>query len=230
MKSDRPALRAPRDPRPARARPVAGCRESNLLADVGAFGKMYAHRAGDHLKVSRGLYAHHAIYVGEDRVVQFGGRILDKPEARIQEVLLREFQRSGEVSVVDHSRRLKMFWLIPVPPVLPPERIVARAKCLASHNEAGAYNVLGRNCETIALWCVCGAVDSFQRERFQLLSSAILAIWFSFLVRHVRTTKRISVRQALEFAALWAIRSFLVSSYTTHSRRFIRASRSCEDA
>ena len=191
---------------------------------------MRTYLVGDHLKVSRALYAHHGIYVGEGRVVQFGGRILDKPQARIQEVPFPEFQRRGKVSVVDHSRRMRMFGLIPVPPVLPPEKIVARARCLASQNEAGVYNVLGRNCETIALWCVCGAVESFQRERFQLFANAVLAILFSFLVRRVRTTRRIAVRQFLGFTAVWTIRSFLLNSYTTHSRYFIRASRSCEDA
>jgi hypothetical protein len=163
-------------------------------------------------------------------VVQFGGRILDKPEARIQEVPFSEFQRGGKVGVVDHSRRSWMFGVIPTSPTLPPERIVARARCLAIQNEAGAYNVLGRNCETIALWCVCGAVESFQRERFQLATNALLAIWFSYLVRKVRTTGRISVRQCFGLTMVWTVRSFLVSTYVTHSRRFISTSRSCEDA
>lgn len=36
-------------------------------------------KPGDHLAVSRWLYQHHGVYVGDERVVQFGGRILDKP-------------------------------------------------------------------------------------------------------------------------------------------------------
>ena len=163
-------------------------------------------------------------------MVQFGGRILDKPEACIQEVPFSEFQRGGKVRVVEHSRRFWMFGVIPTSPTLPPERIVARARCLAIQNEAGAYNVLGRNCETIALWCVCGAVESFQRERFQLATNVILSVWFSYLVRKVRTTGRISVRQFLGLTMVWTVRSFLVSTYVTHSRRFISTSRSCEDA
>jgi lecithin:retinol acyltransferase len=38
---------------------------------------------GDHLRVWRGLYYHHGIYVGDDQVVQFGGRIgRRRPTAR----------------------------------------------------------------------------------------------------------------------------------------------------
>ncbi len=33
---------------------------------------------GDELRVDRGAYHHHALYVGDNIVVQFGGRIKDK--------------------------------------------------------------------------------------------------------------------------------------------------------
>src|SRR6266436_7511930 len=43
---------------------------------------------GDHLRVWRRLYFHHGIFTGDDIVVQFGGRVLDKPHARISAVPL----------------------------------------------------------------------------------------------------------------------------------------------
>lgn len=70
---------------------------------------------GDHLRVWRGVYYHHGIYVGDKHVVQFGGSIFDKLHARIAEVALEEFQRCGRAQVVDHSR-LTWLGLWPLPP------------------------------------------------------------------------------------------------------------------
>jgi hypothetical protein len=64
--------------------------------------------AGDRLRVWRGLYYHHGIGVGEDRLVQFGGSIFDKPHARIEEVPLSCFLRGGRAEVVDQS---KLTWV-----------------------------------------------------------------------------------------------------------------------
>jgi HRAS-like suppressor 3 len=63
---------------------------------------------GDHLKVRRPGYWHHGIYVGDGRVVQFGGSVFDKPHARIAEVPFVEFERRGRAERVDHDR---LTWL-----------------------------------------------------------------------------------------------------------------------
>jgi hypothetical protein len=113
--------------------------------------------AGDHLPVRRRAgYYHHGIYCGDGMVVQFGGRVKDKLHARIQEVPLSTFAQGGKVERVDHGQ---LTWPVAgwsLPPALPPERIVARAQCLASLGIEGAYNLFGNNCETVALWCVAG--------------------------------------------------------------------------
>lgn len=107
-------------------------------------------KPGDHLAVSRWLYHHHGVYIGDERVVQFGGRILDKPRARIEEVSLAQFERRGVARVVDHTtERFLRMWAMTE--TLPPERIVARARCLVETQPHGVYNLLGRNCETVAL-------------------------------------------------------------------------------
>ena len=38
------------------------------------------------------LYNHHGIYIGDDRVIQFGGGIWDKPHAKIEAVSLKDFE------------------------------------------------------------------------------------------------------------------------------------------
>ena len=61
---------------------------------------------------------------------------------------------------------------------VPPDQIVARARCLVAHDADGAYNLIGRNCETVALWCACGMGESLQRQRFQAVN-ALLGVAFS---------------------------------------------------
>jgi len=49
---------------------------------------------GDHLQVRRKLgYNHHGIYINDDRVIQFGGGIFDKPHAAIEAVPLKTSSR-----------------------------------------------------------------------------------------------------------------------------------------
>jgi Lecithin retinol acyltransferase len=126
---------------------------------------------GDHLRVWRGYFWHHGIYVGDDRVVQFRGGICDKPRARIEEVALADFRKGCTVDVVPKEQQWLGLW--DVPSALPPEEIVARARWLAARRFEGTYNLVGRNCETIALWCVCNFGESLQRQRFQAVNAYV---------------------------------------------------------
>jgi hypothetical protein len=99
-------------------------------------------KAGDHLRVSRRLYYHHGIYVGDGRVVQFGGGAGNKRRHRIEEVSFAAFASKGRVELVDQAR-LTWIGLWPLPPPLPPDQIVARARCLVAHNADAAYNLIG---------------------------------------------------------------------------------------
>jgi lecithin:retinol acyltransferase len=59
---------------------------------------------GDHLQVRRRfLYNHHGIDVTDDRVIQFGGGIFDKPHATIEAVSLADFEKDGTAEVVQLS-------------------------------------------------------------------------------------------------------------------------------
>jgi len=165
--------------------------------------------------------------VGDERVVQFGGGIWDKSRARIEEVPLDCFLRDGTAEVVDQS---KLTWvgLWRLLPALPPERIVARARCLASMPSERIYNLIGRNCETVALWCVCGMGESLQRQRFQLPWSqlgGVVTIYVSLLARRQGGFTR---RQHVLIWSWLALRSALLFMYYRHNKRFYDGVRGCE--
>jgi hypothetical protein len=123
---------------------------------------------GDHLAVRRGwLYTHHGIYVSEDRVIQFGGRVSDKPRATIMAVPLAEFAKDGRVGVVGEigprtDSRLRT--------AERPERVVQKAEWLLEHHSEwlsrrswSRYNVFGNNCEHAATFCAnYGRAESVQ--------------------------------------------------------------------
>ena len=62
---------------------------------------MATYSRGDHLRVGRlpiagrFLYYHHGIYIGDDRVVQFGGQLWNKPRSGIDQVPLERFSKRG---------------------------------------------------------------------------------------------------------------------------------------
>jgi Lecithin retinol acyltransferase len=129
-----------------------------------------AFKPADHLRVRRRLYYYHGIYVGDGRVVQFGGGAGNKRHNRIEEVQFATFASGGRVELVDQAR-LTWIGLWRLPPPFPPDQIVARARCLVAHDADAAYNLIGRNCETVALWCACGMGESLQRQRFQAVNA-----------------------------------------------------------
>jgi len=183
---------------------------------------MQRFKPGDHLEVERWLYRHHGVYVGDDRVVQFGGRILDKPRAQIEEVSLAQFERGGVARVVDHTKErfLRMWGMTET---LPPQRIVARARCLVETQPHGVYNLLGRNCETVALWCTTGVGESLQRQRFQVVNAAVgevVTLYIAWLVGHRRNS--LTARQITLIGAGISLRMISLGLYYLHNYRFYR--------
>ena len=71
--------------------------------------------------------------------MQFGGSAFDKLHARIEEVDLSTFERTGRTTVVDHSG-LTRLGLWELPPPFPPDRIVARARWLCSVEQSLTYH------------------------------------------------------------------------------------------
>jgi hypothetical protein len=77
---------------------------------------------GDELRADRGPYKHVGFYIGNDMVVQFGGRIKDKPRASIHCVPYAEFAKCDRVELVQHDNLdrtgavNRALWLLHNPP------------------------------------------------------------------------------------------------------------------
>jgi hypothetical protein len=120
---------------------------------------------GDHLKVRRPLfYDHHGVYISDDRVIQFGAGIWDKPRAKIDAVKLRDFEKRGTARVVRHGRDSPFTGYHPAADA--PWKRIARAEFLYRLQPKLRYNVIGYNCEHIANMCVIGNwPESYQVRR-----------------------------------------------------------------
>jgi Lecithin retinol acyltransferase len=146
-------------------------------------------KPGEHLQVRRKLgYNHHGIYISDDRVIQFGSGIFDKPHAAIEAVPLKQFDPGGTAEVVQHGRtRWIDGWL---PPADPPHKVIARAEFLLANFPDLSYNLIGNNCEHIANCCASGGwTESHQVRAYfgiRVISSAGIMWYLASLSRNNR--------------------------------------------
>ena len=122
---------------------------------------------GDHLRVHRGLYSHHGIYVGDGQVVDFGGGgLFRKAETGIRKITLEEFRGSGTVAKVEHPAHLWLGLGMGLPEPLLGGGVVHRAEWLLGQSSRVRYHLVGSNCEHIANWCVSGGYfESLQARK-----------------------------------------------------------------
>lgn len=119
---------------------------------------------GDQIRVSRGMYTHHGIYISEDSVIHFAPPgntdVLDPSAARIINTSLAEFLKAGVLEVrVYTEEELKR--------KRQPKEIVSEA---LSHLGEGGYNIVSNNCEHFSNLCAFGKKESNQVEAvFSLL-------------------------------------------------------------
>ncbi|MHB8290096.1 MAG: lecithin retinol acyltransferase family protein [Acidimicrobiales bacterium] len=133
--------------------------------------------SGDHLRVHRGLYWHHGIYVGDDRVIEFGGRARQgKSAAVITEVSVADFASAGTIRVVQHPQRLWSGLGMGLPEALPAEKVVHRALWLVDNSPTGRYHLVGSNCEHVANWCVTGWYFESLQIRAQFGASGVIGV------------------------------------------------------
>lgn len=103
---------------------------------------------GDHISVSRGIYNHHAIDLGNGTVIQYGAGIGDG-NPKIEIVPFNVFSKGGR-------------WKV--------ERSVCGDNCEKIVNRALArlgeqkYSILFNNCEHFANWCHTGEKTSKQAD------------------------------------------------------------------
>ena len=117
-------------------------------------------KKGDHIRVSRGIYNHHGVYISDEEVIHFTGvdndNILDWSKNEVIKTNLYEFLRGGELEVKEYTEE-ELDDLYPV------EHIVHYARgCLG---DAG-YNLIINNCEHFANMCTLGRFRSRQVENF----------------------------------------------------------------
>lgn len=111
---------------------------------------------GDHFRVSRGLYWHHAIYVGNGRLIEFGSGNLGGVVAHVD---WQTFSRGSRVELVASGG------------------VPAAERAQAKLGMDG-FNLILRNCEHFANWCVRGRWASGQ-VRFvvaTVLAAVLLAV------------------------------------------------------
>ncbi len=114
---------------------------------------------GDHLKVSRGLYSHHGVDLGDGRVVHYSGLADGLRSGPVRVSSRKRFARGRTVQVVEHGDRDE------------PEVVVRRALSRLGENR---YHLLFRNCEHFACWAVTGRGRSTQVRVVVAAAGAVL--------------------------------------------------------
>ena len=105
---------------------------------------------GDHLTVSFGVYQHHAIDMGDGRVIQYGGGDLSMHDNKVEIVDYETLAAKGEVFVVEEAASFS------------PDEIIERA--LSRIGEKN-YSLRDNNCEHFVNWCRTGQSESRQVDR-----------------------------------------------------------------
>ena len=116
---------------------------------------------GSHLISPRRGYVHHGIYVGDGKVVHYGGLARARLRGRIEEVSITQFAFGRSV----WTRNSDL-------PSFPPQEVIWRARSRVGENR---YQVLRNNCEHFCEWCLRGEPRSYQVERL-LASRPVLVM------------------------------------------------------
>jgi hypothetical protein len=166
---------------------------------------------GDHLMARRPGFAHHGIYVSDDRVIDFGGYdVGSRHRNGVRPVTLQQFARGRKVAVVRHPSPGRMFGPDWLPGPLPAERIVAEAERLAKIGFEGKFTLFGSNCEHFANWCVTGSYfESLQTKKLFRAQAALLTIMI--------LTARSSGHSRWWRITCWSL--ILISAITGYQRR-----------
>lgn len=124
---------------------------------------------GSHIVTPRQGYTHHGIYVGERRVVQYGGLSQGLRRGPVEEVSLSQFAQRREIRVrlyeSSHFDR---------------EEVICRARLRLGENR---YHVLKNNCEHFCEWCVRGEPRSYQVEELSARCSRPWPVLLKLLYR-----------------------------------------------
>ena len=124
---------------------------------------------GAHLVTPRRVYTHHGIYVGDGRVVQYGGLSRGLWRGPVEEVSLSQFARGREIRVrADESSHFDR------------EEVIYRARLRLGENH---YHPLNNNCEHFCEWCVRGEPRSYQVDELTAGCSRLWQVLLRLLYR-----------------------------------------------
>lgn len=119
-----------------------------------------------HLVSSRGLYCHHGIYAGQDRVIHYAGLSSGFRRGPVEEVSLDTFARGAPVRV----RRERL--------LSDRNEVLRRARTRLGENE---YRLFSNNCKHFCRWCLsgpaCGGESRGQKRAsiYKKLSKQVVA-------------------------------------------------------
>jgi hypothetical protein len=135
---------------------------------------------GAHIVTPRRGYTHHGIYVGDGRVVQYGGLSWGLRRGRVEEVFLSQFSQGRPVLLrISGSRWFDQ------------HEVVRRARLRLGEDR---YSVLTNNCEHLCEWCVRGEHRSYQVDDH-------ITGWWGILLRFIELLGRLRPRPRDEAAA-----------------------------
>ncbi len=118
---------------------------------------------GDHLVTPRRGYMHHGIFVGNGKVIHYGGYTKGKADGIIVVTTLDEFAQGNGYRTVKHwFRRFTS------------TRIIERALSRLGEQR---YHYALNNCESFVMWCIFGIRFSSQVARATLTIITTLIIF-----------------------------------------------------
>lgn len=129
-------------------------------------------KKGDHIRVNRGMYYHHGVYIAEDEVIHFAGgdddNVLNFSANEVLRTNLQLFLRNGRLQVKEYTET-------ELADLYPTEHTVMYARaCLGDKG----YHLVFNNCEHFANTCTLGRFRSRQVEKV-----------FSLIVQNKKTTE-----------------------------------------
>lgn len=110
---------------------------------------------GDLIFVDHGLYKHFGIYINDDCVIHYDGKLDDR---FLRNMCVRQ---TGMDRFLAGKDNFKILNLSKNP--IPPHEVVNRAK---SHINERNFNLILNNCEHFAYWCKTGSKKSYQVNFF----------------------------------------------------------------
>lgn len=110
---------------------------------------------GDLIFVDHGLYKHFGIYINDDCVIHYDGKLDDR---FLRNMCVRQTRMDRFLAGKDNFKILNLS-----KNPIPPHEVVNRAK---SHLNERNFNLILNNCEHFAYWCKTGLKKSYQVNFF----------------------------------------------------------------